>query len=333
MLGLMFAGVLAAGPAEGAPAKPTIRKYGDTWEFYVGDQLVTKYHVGERYPKPIMWPVHAPGDIAVTRDWPMKRAEPGVTTDHVHQKSCWFAYGDVIPEGLTLTVKVPNVRGVDFWAEGNNRGKIVCTSSGELSTKPDRVGLTSRNSWKTVDGRGILDEVRDIELIPLDHAYLFIWKIRLRPTTYPLTFGDTKEGAFGVRVSDRLTMKKENPKSKITNALGAEGADACWGQKADWCDYSGEIDGKAVGITIFDDPINRYRACWHVRATGLMAANPFGRQESGYPAQKGSPEPLVRLKPGEDLTLRYGLLLHSGDVKTGNVADHYRKFLAILQSN
>lgn len=332
MTGLMFALCMAAGPgAELLPAKPSVRKYGDTWEFYIGEELVTKYHVADRNFKPYLWPLNAPGNVGVTRDWPMKRGSPKESTDHVHQKSCWFTYGDVVPEGVTITSKVPNVKGIDFWAEGPNRGKVVCTSASEMTTKSDRVGITTRNAWKTAEGRGIVDETRDIEMVPLDGARLFIVKTRLRPATNPITFADTKEGAFGVRVHDQLTVKAENPKATITNSLGGVGEKACWGMKADWCDYSGEIDGKPVGITIFDDPTNRSRACWHVRAYGLLAANPFGRAESGFPAQKGSPEPLITLKAGDELTLRYGLLLHTGDVKTGKVAEHYRKFLALLQ--
>ena len=50
-----------------------------------------------------------------------------------------------------------------------------------------------------------------------------------------------------------------------------------WGKIADWNDYSGEVNGKPVGIAIFADPKNKYLSAWHTRAYGLMAANPFGR--------------------------------------------------------
>jgi len=330
MNALTFTLLIAIGPvADADPRKSTVRKYGDTWEFYVGEELVSKYHIGERVPKPYLWPLNAPGGVGVTRDWPMKRGTAGESTDHVHQKSAWFTYGDVVPEGVTLTSRPKGVKGVDFWTEGPQSGKIVCLSVSASNNKADRVVLNTRNSWKTPEGRGIMDETRDIELLPLDDARLFILKIRLSSSTQPLVFADTKEGAMAVRVHDQLAVKSGSSKSHITNSLGGDGETACWGYKADWCDYSGEINGQAVGITIFDDPTNRSRACWHVRSYGLMAANPFGRSESGFPAQKGSPEQLIKLKSGEELKLRYGILVHKGDVKTGRVVEHFRKFLAL----
>src|SRR2546421_13105415 len=64
--------------------------------FRIGDELVTRYHVGPDVAKPYLWPLNAPGGIPVTRAWPMDKAG-AVSTDHVHQKSSWFCHGDVIP--------------------------------------------------------------------------------------------------------------------------------------------------------------------------------------------------------------------------------------------
>ena len=69
-----------------------------------------------------------------------------------------------------------------------------------------------------------------------------------------------------------------------------------------------------VGITLFDDPGNSSPACWHSRGYGLMAANPFGRDKSGFPSQKGKTE-LERINRGDTLTLRYAVYAHSGDAK------------------
>lgn len=331
MNALTFALLLSFVPAaEVDTQKPSIRKYGDTWEFYLGDELVTKYHVGERVAKPYLWPLNAAGGVGVTRDWPLKRGTSGESTDHVHQKSVWFTYGDVVPEGVELSARPKGVKGVDFWTEGPIQGKIICTSVDEPIVKSDRVVLSTRNTWKTPQGRGVLDENREIEFMPLGDARLFIFKMRLRPSGTAVTFADTKEGAMGLRVHDQLQVKRDRPNSRITNSAGAEGEKACWGMKADWCDISGEIDGKAFGVAMFDDPTNRSRACWHVRSYGLLAANPFGRAESGFPGQKGTPESVIRLQPGEELRLRYGILIHTGDVKSGRVSEHYRKFLASL---
>jgi hypothetical protein len=312
---------LSALGADPNPPKVTIEKLGDVFEFKTNGELVTKYHTQKSCSKPYLWPLLAPGGIALSRDWPMQPAKAGESTDHPHQRSAWFGYGDVFPEDVALTSKTPGVKGVDFWSEGLNHGKIKCISVEESELAKSL--LRTHNSWQTADGQPLLDETREIRLVPLDGAHLIIVCIVLT-SSGNVTFADTKEGALGVRVSDRLCLSK-NAKSVILNSSGQRGDKECWGRKADWCDYSGAIDGKQCGITIFDDPKNRSRACWHVRAYGLLAANPFGRKEAGFPAHKDLPDPPVRLKPGEELRLRYGILLHTGTV---DIKDHYRKFAA-----
>ena len=86
-----------------------------------------------------------------------------------------------------------------------------------------------------------------------------------------------------------------------------------------------------VGIAVFDDPRNKYRACWHSREYGLMAANPFGRTAAGFPDAKGQAD-LVKMAKGDHLKLRYGIFLHLGDVKEGKVAEYYDRFAALKKS-
>jgi hypothetical protein len=175
----------------------------------------------------------------------------------------------------------------------------------------------------------ILDETRGITLYDLGDARLLVLDIDLLASVAPITFGDTKEGAMGVRVHDQIREQKGN--GKIVNAKGQVAEKGAWGQAAAWCDYSGEVDGKKVGIAIFDDPKNPYPVAWHSRGYGLMAANPFGRAESRFPAVKGRTD-LVRLGKGEHLRLRYGVLVHSGDVREGQVAENFQRFVKLREA-
>lgn len=301
-----------------------IKVDGDQIDFLVGKELVTRYHKGPKVAKPYGWPVHGAGGVALTRAWPMEEAVPGGSKDHVHQKSLWFCHGDVIPEGLPLTSKIKGVEGVDFWSEAKGHGRIVCTKVEPPALAPDHGRVTTANDWVTADGKKVLGETRDITLHDYGTARLFVFDIDLLAGEMPVTFGDTKEGAFGVRVNDAI--REKGGKGKLENADGKTGMAACWGHLSDWCDYSGPIDGKVAGLAIFDDPGNPYQACWHARDYGLMAANPFGRAKSGFPAMKGRTD-LVKLDKGQHLKLRYGLLLHPGDAKEGKVAEYYKKFV------
>lgn len=297
-------------------------------EFRDGRELAAQYHVSPELAKPCMWPLHAPGAIPVTRAWPFRKGTPGETTDHVHQKSVWFCHGDVIPEGMTLATKVKGVTGVDFWAEGRGHGRIVCTIVDQPVHRPDHAKVLTRNEWLTADGQKVLDEVRTIALYPRDNARLFVFDIELHASVYPLVFGDTKEGSFGIRVHDALREIGGN--GKLVNAEGKTGMKAIWGYPSAWCDYSGFVDGQAVGAAILDHPANRFPACWHSRDYGLMAANPFARQKSGFPAMTNRSD-LCRLEVGKRLKLRYGLLVHLGNAVDAKVSEHYQYFIGLQQ--
>lgn len=323
-----------------AQTKPVrITKKGENiLEFSVGDELVARYQYAGVVPsgdgtkplaKPFFWPVHAPGGVPVTRAWPMQPSKPGETTDHVHQKSAWFCHGDVIAEGLELKERSADkrVHGIDFWAETPGHGRIVCVEVGEPKpVAPNHVMISTRNEWVAPGGTKVMEESRTIHLIALPAGRLIALDVDLHANVCPITFGDTKEGSMGVRVNDAI---RADPKAKtggvLTNAAGQAGEKDVWGMTADWCDYFGTIGGKHAGIAVFDHPTNPYRAAWHARGYGLMAANPFGRGESGFPSRKGTSD-LVKLAKGDHLKLKYGIYAHGGDTTSGRVAEAYQKF-------
>ncbi len=292
-----------------------------------GSEAAT-YRFGGNLAKPILWPLMAPNNKEITRDWPMGPPRSGLLAeDHPHQKSAWFTYGDVIPEGMEIKHKHKGIEGIDFWAEGPGCGRIVCVGTSDYHKESDHCGVTTRNEWRDADGAKIMDEVRTIRFFNYENARLFIVESDLYASVVPITFGDTKEGAFGVRVAHSL-REDNRGKGRITNAEGKIGEKQCWGRISAWCDYSGPVDGETVGIALFAGPNNPLPSCWHSRAYGLMAANPFGRAKSGFPdmKDKNDKKDLVHLKKGEHLALRYGIFLHMGDVKQGKVAEAYELF-------
>jgi hypothetical protein len=319
-------------PAHAAPApaagEVAISVQKDVIEFRIGNEVATRYHIGDSVAKPYFWPLLAANGAAVTRAWPMEKAQTGGSIDHVHQKSAWFCHGDVIPEGLELKQKIKDVEGVDFWSEAPGHGRIVCTRVEKPKVANDHAAVATQNEWRTADGTIVLDETRTISLYPLGKSRLYVLDVDLAASVVPITFGDTKEGSIGVRVSDDIREANKSAPGKLTNADGKVGEKEIWGNCSKWCDYSGTIDGKAAGIAIFDDPANKYAAAWHSRGYGLMAANPFGRAKSGFPSTKGRTE-LVRLPKGEHLKLRYGILVHIGDASAGMVEEAFETFVKL----
>lgn len=306
----------------------TIVKGKETLEFKIGDALVSRYHVGASVAKPYMWPLYAPGEIPVTRSWPLEKGAPKETTDHVHQKSVWFCHGDVIADGVPVIKKIKGVEGFDFWSETAGAGKIVCVEVGEPKNGAGEASISTRNEWQVPGGMKILDETRIVRLLQCPGGRLFVFDIDLFASVCPITFGDTKEGSMGVRVNDQMIVKNGghfvNAEGKVVDKKSILDA-PIWGNPSAWVDYVGQIGGKTAGVAMFDDPNNKPRADWHARAYGLLAANPFGRNASGFPSQKGKTD-LTKMAKGDHLKLRYGVFAHAGDTSEGKVAEAYKIF-------
>ncbi|HEX4592413.1 MAG TPA: PmoA family protein, partial [Gemmataceae bacterium] len=321
VLALAFVGLLSAAEPKDMSVSPARRD--DAYRLSLNGVRVATYYIDKKYDKPFLFRLIAPGNVVVTRAWPIEPTS-GVSRDHVHQKSAWFTHGEVTLENAGGDAAKP----IDFWSEAPGHGKIMVTQ-GELPGpgKP----LRSWDEWQGPDGKKVLAEARSIALFSVAGGRLIVFDTDQHAEFGPVVFGDTKEGAFGVRVDDLLRVGEKgkiNPQSRITNADGKQGEKACWGYPSNWCDYSGVIDGKAVGIAIFDDPANKPRSCWHVRDYGLMAANPFGRAKSGFPAMRGRTD-VVRLAKDDHLRLRYGIFLHEGDASTGKVGEAFTQFVKL----
>jgi hypothetical protein len=315
---------------EKSPDKVTVFDGSVPFTTYVhgGTVQVEKGEGQKPLAKPFCYPLFAPNGAPVTRAWPMARGQAGETTDHFHQKSLWFCHGDVIPEGLTLKVRSADkhVKGVDFWSEAPGHGRIVCISVGEPKKHSDtHVSLETKNDWKAPDGTTIMTEARVLHFEKLPQGRLITFEITLSASEYPITFGDTKEGAMGVRVHDAIRAQQKGPAGVLANALGKKTEKEIWGYESDWCDYIGSVDGKPVGVSLFDHPSNKHRSAWHARGYGLMAANPFGRKGAGFPGRKDNTD-LVKLAKGESLNLKYGVYAHDGDTLAGQVAETYKHF-------
>jgi hypothetical protein len=334
--------VALACPSLGRAADVSAVVDKDSIEFRSDSTVVAKYATDPKYAKPFLYPLIAPNGVPVTRGWPIVKGAPGdVTTDHVHQKSVWFCHGDIIPDGVELKAKTADRhgKGVDFWSETRDKegkprhGWMTVVKVGEpKQVAKNHVSIETRNEWKTAEGVKILDEVRIIHFIERPEGRLFGFEITLSASVCPITFGDTKEGSFGIRTHDALRPSQRDG-ATITTAEGKSFVPAekklmdnlpIWGHPSAWIDYSGMVDGKAVGIAVFDHPANP-PANWHVRVYGLNAANPFARAQSGFPSQKGKTE-LKRIEKGGELKLKYAVYAHTGDVKSGKVAEAYEEY-------
>jgi hypothetical protein len=258
-----------------------IERFGDLWVGYRAQ--------GE--PKPYLFPVLGPKGAKLTRAYPME-AVKGEDQDHPHQRSFWFTHG--------------KVNGVDFWSEEKGHGTIRETAK-SFAGGPVLGVLRTTNEWLAPDGKKVCDDERVWRFCPSTSRERIIdFDVTVKATVGSVTFGDTKEGAFGVRVASSMDVKRHGG-GRITNAEGLNDL-AAWGKPSAWVDYTGPVAGETMGIAILNHPTSfRFPTTWHVRDYGLFAANPFGWHDFGR-AESGE----HTIPPGGTMTMRYRVILHQG---------------------
>ena len=103
---------------------------------------------------------------------------------------------------------------------------------------------------------------------------------------------------------------------QITNSGGGINQKGTCSKAAHWIDYLESVDGAKEGLAIFSHSENEYPHKWLTRDYGT-----FGPRRPD--AQSGKPFTLAK---GQSLERRVGVLVHSGDVKSGNVAELYKQY-------
>ncbi len=273
----------------------------------INGQLFTEYII-DSGDNPYLWPIIGPTGKAMTRAYPMSKDNPTEKTDHPHHRSLWFSHG--------------NVNGIDFW-NNVNKGHGTIKHRQFVRLESGKTGLiVTNNDWLSSDGTRQCEDQRTLRFGADTDCRWIDFDINIKTLDMPVTFGDTKEGTFGLRLAETLTVDAKQG-GQIVNSNGLKDIDA-WGKTADWVDYHGPLDGQKAGIAILNHPSSfRYPTYWHVRTYGLFAANPFGlRDFSGDNKKDGS----YTIKPGEQITLRYRVLFHLGDEMAGKVAEAFSSY-------
>jgi hypothetical protein len=310
-VGLLVAVCAALNPSTAGAQGVNITESTNRLRIEINGRLFSEYYFAD-VPRPYCYPVIGPGETPMTRDWPMKNT-PEDSHDHKHHRSLWFAHGAV--------------NGQDFWSEDKAFGKIVHDGFGEIKSGKESGTIQSRNKWVAADGKVVCTDDRTLRIYNTgnDHERLFDFEITLHASNGELTFGDTKEGTMAMRLAETMRLKGKVGQGHIVNSEGVRD-DATWGKRAKWCDYYGPVEGKTVGVAIFDHPQNpRHPTWWHVRDYGLFAANPFGQHDFERLPDKSAGNLVV--PAGKSITFRYRFYLHEGNDEQAKVAEKYKAYV------
>ena len=309
---LLIAALSPVGCAHLTPAGRGVRiiEKPGSLQVNINGQLFTEYHFQD-VPRPYFYPVLGADGLALTRKWPQEAGE-GEEHDHPHHRSLWFSHGAV--------------NGKDFWSEVKSYGHIVHDGFTEIKSGRHSGIIASKDKWVDADGTVVCTDDRVMTIYNPREGRMFDFQVTIHASNGNVTFGDTKEGTMAMRIAE--TMRQKQPKGKearghIVNSEGVRDGDT-WGKRADWVDYYGPVDGKTVGIAIFDHPANpRHPTTWHVRDYGLFAANPFGLHDFEK-AAPGTGD--LKILAGQSVTFRYRFILHEGDEKQAKIAAKYGEY-------
>ena len=255
----------------------------------------TTYRYGKEFPdKPVFYPVLSPNGARVNREYPMVAGVAGESSDHPHHQSLFFTYDEV--------------NGTNFWNPEQTGRRIQ-----HETTRVSGSRLISQLSWKDKEGKAILGETKVVTFGGGADVFWMDHDITLRANV-PVTMGDTKEGAFGIRLND--TLKESGGGSgRYINAEGLETAAKVWGKTSPWVAIRGVVKetagDKPVAVAIFAHPSGlNSPPYWHARDYGLFAANPFARK--GY--DPAAPERITKLAAGDQLSIRFRLAVYASQV-------------------
>lgn len=257
-----------------------------------------------RVGRPALRDLHAPGGAMLTRPCPLR---PGIDPDD---------HADIHP-GVMLCFS--DLSGADPWRKktavrfGGFVEEPVCQDGGVRFTfaadylaaaedSPAADVVCREESAVTIVDRRVAD--RDVRVVT--------WDARLRAADKPVTFADVEEMGFGIRLVKELSPKWGG---RYLAPHGGRNEQGIFGTQADWCDASGEVAGRRVGVLLVDRNADPRRAFYHARDYGWLLANPFGRR-SYTKGDSGA----ITVPVGGEIELKFALVLH-GDVPDDALAD------------
>jgi hypothetical protein len=273
----------------------------------INGKRFTALHKGKEANKPYLWPLLTASGRPVTRAFPMEQAA-GDPTDHPHQRGMWIGYEHVSGS---------NIWEIDPADPQPHSGSIQFQNVIETHDGDKTGGFTVSAQWLNQDGKPVIDETLTLTFYA-EPAESRMFDVYLRLKAIKLsTFEDARDGLIGFRFTPAFD---ETRGGKVVNAEGIEGADNIEGTHSNWVDWQAEVDGEKVGVAVLNHPSNhRAPTTWRLKPFGLVFANPFAQRYY----DKTRPDGAMSLQPGDELRLRYRVLIHSTNT---SIAAAYKEF-------
>jgi hypothetical protein len=259
----------------------------------VAGKLFTCYKFAPSQKYPYFWPVNGPlSGLSITTE----SSQP-----YPHHHSLFFG--------------CDRVNGGNYWQEENKYGQIISQGPKIIETKGFRVVFTDVCFWQKPESKPIiLDTRRIIVTAPNENLRFIDFEINLQPLI-DIQIQKTNHSLFSARVVPELSVQSGGI---LVNAEGKTGEKETWGTASPWCDYAGSRNGVTEGIAILQHPDNRwFPSKWFTRDYGFFSPTPMNWLEDNQP---------FKLAKDKTLTLRYRVVVHTGDVKTADIDGLFKQY-------
>ena len=308
----------------------------------VGGQFFTSYIYPDEkiLKKPVLFPIKTSKGTTITRGYPLA-PRPNERTDHPHHVGLWLNY--------------EYVNGMDYWnnstaipAEKRLEKYGTIRHTGISKVKNGKVGqLDVTADWVEKDGTGniILKEKTSYRFSGKGDIRFIDRITTLTAAVDVVNLDDVKDGMFALRVTRELELPSDKPdvftdangietKVPVVNNEGKVGnyhsseninGEAVWSTRGKWMNLSGKVGSENIAVAMIDHPKNiNYPTYWHARGYGLFALNPLGEKVF----TNGKKSLNLKLKKGESVTFRYGVVVKSGvltDAELNVMAENFGK--------
>jgi hypothetical protein len=273
--------------------KITAVRVGSKINVTINGKYFTSYIFSEDEKYPFFYPVNGPssgGSVTSMRNG-----------EYPHHSSLFF--------GCDL------VNGGNWWQEGLERGRIISVNAEILKQGGDTLIISDECIWSRPGAVSPITDRRKFVITSPDSTLRQIDVVIVMETLTDVTIRKTNHSLFSARMAADLSVKNGGT---MINAEGAKSEKDTFGKNSAWIDFYGKRGKATEGLAILQHPSNPwYPSPWFTRDYGFMSPTPMYWPENGTN---------TFMKKGTVLTLRYRVLVHSGDHKEAKIAEAFEKY-------
>ncbi|MCL4205227.1 MAG: PmoA family protein [Pirellulaceae bacterium] len=274
------------------------------------------YRFGPDVDLPHFDPFNSPSGRPMT----VKIADP-----YPHHRSFWVADERVQLEGQSDKANIYSslYSGVvdkerSKWPVPPYTRRVAHVEFSNVKISGDAAEFDEKLTWKNGDVQ-LLDELRHYRVRALGEGEYFLdfsFQLCASYGAVTITRDASHYGIPYIRMNETFNVEKGG--GKIVNSSGGVNQAGTNNQPATWVDYSAPLEGQQgwEGLACMIHPDRKPPHLWLTRDYGTW----------GPRGPEGFHNTTFTIPKGESYDQQVGLLIHNGDVESGNVANRYKAY-------